>query len=74
MDHGNQPKILIIGGGMAGISAAKHLIQCGLKDVTILEAKERLGGRIHTIDHGEANQLVRELWPGNVVFVTGIVT
>ena len=53
MDRAKDPKILIVGGGMAGISAAKQLIEGGIKDVMILEAKERLGGRIHTINHSK---------------------
>jgi protoporphyrinogen oxidase len=39
---------IIIGGGMAGLSAANALLRGGCA-VTLLEAKSRLGGRIHTI-------------------------
>jgi len=34
---------------MAGLSAAHHLIEKGLS-VLILEAKDRLGGRLDTVD------------------------
>ncbi|MCA9920639.1 MAG: FAD-dependent oxidoreductase, partial [Anaerolineales bacterium] len=40
-------KILVIGAGMAGIMAARTLHDAGY-DVTILEARDRLGGRTHT--------------------------
>lgn len=39
--------VLVIGAGMAGISAARELQAAGLR-VRILEARQRIGGRIHT--------------------------
>lgn len=44
----NKPSIGIIGGGLTGLVAAYFLTQKNL-DVTILEARDRLGGRIHTL-------------------------
>jgi monoamine oxidase len=41
-------KIIIIGGGISGLTAAKKLLELG-HQVTILEADNRLGGRIHTV-------------------------
>jgi polyamine oxidase len=38
---------IIIGAGMAGLSAARKLVDAG-KSVVVLEARERIGGRIHT--------------------------
>ncbi|MBK8906201.1 MAG: FAD-dependent oxidoreductase [Anaerolineaceae bacterium] len=40
-------KILVIGAGMAGIMATRTLHDAGY-DVTVLEARDRLGGRTHT--------------------------
>src|SRR5215471_19290384 len=45
--------VVIIGGGIAGLSAAHELLQNGCT-VTVLEAKDRFGGRIHTIRDGNA--------------------
>src|SRR5882724_2565888 len=41
-------KIIIIGAGMAGLSAGYELSQAG-HDVTILEARTRPGGRVQTL-------------------------
>lgn len=41
-------KIVIIGGGISGITAAQKLVQAGFRHVRILEATGRSGGRIKT--------------------------
>lgn len=48
----NRCKIIIIGAGMAGLSAANHLIKNGITDFKILEARNRIGGRIVSINMG----------------------
>lgn len=52
--NGNIEKcnVLIIGGGMAGLSAAYHLIKNGMDDFKLLEARRRIGGRIIQIPIG----------------------
>src|SRR6185503_15517754 len=39
--------VIVIGAGAAGLSAARALSERGL-DVVVLEARERLGGRVFT--------------------------
>ncbi len=46
------PKIVIVGAGISGISAARDLVKSGFTDILILEATERIGGRIWSIDLG----------------------
>jgi len=43
-----QPEVLIIGAGAAGLACARTLTRAGVP-VTILEARQRLGGRLHTL-------------------------
>ena len=45
-----KPEILIIGAGAAGLMAAYTLSKAG-KKVVLLEARDRIGGRIHTLDN-----------------------
>ncbi|XP_050500614.1 spermine oxidase-like [Diabrotica virgifera virgifera] len=69
-----QTKVIIVGSGPAGIAAASKLLENGIEDILILEAENRVGGRIDTekwngrnIDlgaewcHGEKNNSVWEI-------------
>ena len=42
-------EVVVVGAGIAGLAAAYELSAAG-KDVLVLEARDRIGGRIHTID------------------------
>ncbi|XP_076630893.1 uncharacterized protein LOC143346566 isoform X2 [Colletes latitarsis] len=68
----NKPKIIIIGAGAAGIAAAASLIEKGLGNLTILEGKNRIGGRIHTVEFSDNVVELGAQWVhgerGNVVF------
>ncbi len=44
-----QADVLVIGAGLAGLSAARLLAAGGLK-VIVIEAERRIGGRLHTLD------------------------
>ncbi|XP_013411818.1 spermine oxidase [Lingula anatina] len=45
-------RIVIVGAGVAGISAARELKKRGFRDVKILEASNRVGGRVLTKQYG----------------------
>ena len=44
-------RVLVVGGGLGGLSAAIHLRLRGF-DVTVFEAGERAGGRANLIEGG----------------------
>jgi spermine oxidase len=45
-------KVVIVGTGLSGMSAAAKLIEKGFNDIIILEAEDRIGGRIHSVPFG----------------------
>lgn len=50
----NEQHIVIVGGGLAGLSAAEWLLrQEAPPKITIIESTDRLGGVIETVSHGE---------------------
>ncbi len=42
-------QVIIVGGGMSGLSASVKLKESGITNVIILEASNRLGGRMNTV-------------------------
>ncbi|XP_057211793.1 polyamine oxidase (exo-N4-amino) 1 isoform X2 [Triplophysa rosa] len=48
------PSIVVVGAGVAGLAAAKKLKEYGFDDVTVLEASEKVGGRVSTATIGSA--------------------
>lgn len=52
-----QPSVLIIGGGLAGLAAATALAPRGFR-VTLLESRNRLGGRASSFNDSATGQLI----------------
>lgn len=54
-------RVLVVGAGFAGLGAARTLHDLGL-DVTVLEARDRIGGRAHTVTVGGVPVDVGAAW------------
>lgn len=48
-----ETSVLIIGAGISGYAAGVRLLEQGFNHFLILEAENRIGGRIHTIPFSE---------------------
>lgn len=45
--------MVVIGAGLAGLAAAKALLEQGFTDVTVLEASSCIGGRVQSVKLGK---------------------
>lgn len=48
----SKTKVLILGGGVAGVIAARTLHEQGIDDFVLVEARDELGGRLHSTPFG----------------------
>ena len=48
--------IAIVGAGMAGLMTWLSLNMVGMKNISIIEASQRLGGRVHTTYFGDPSE------------------
>ncbi|XP_020042436.1 spermine oxidase isoform X1 [Castor canadensis] len=57
-----QPRVVVIGAGLAGLAAAKALLEQGFTDVTVLEASSHIGGRVQSVKLGHATFELGATW------------
>lgn len=56
-----EDRVVIVGAGISGLTVARALIEDG-REVIVLEARDRIGGRMHTMDVGPARLDVGAAW------------
>ncbi len=55
---GGEYDVLILGGGVAGIMAAEELHKAGIYNFAIVEARDVLGGRMHSYRLGKDKRML----------------
>ncbi|KAL4220335.1 hypothetical protein ACF0H5_020742 [Mactra antiquata] len=55
-------KVLVLGAGVAGMNAAKTLYEAGYTNIQVLEAKDRIGGRIKNVNIGDHSVELGAVW------------
>jgi monoamine oxidase len=66
--------VVIVGAGLAGLALAHRLEQRGVTDLVILEARDRVGGRVERLDRGSRPHLEAggETIVGHAPYVLGL--
>ena len=49
---------IIIGAGVSGLTAAQKLYESGVKNILVLEASNRVGGRVNTVPFREFSRKI----------------
>ncbi|XP_027343581.1 polyamine oxidase 1-like [Abrus precatorius] len=66
MDSPSRSSVIIVGAGISGIAAAKVLAENGIEDLVILEASDRIGGRIRKERFGDVSVELGAGWIAGV--------
>lgn len=53
-----ETEVVVVGGGISGLAAANTLKDGGFKDITVLEAKETIGGRVRSVQRNSGPGII----------------
>lgn len=53
-----QVQVVIVGAGAAGLAAGCRLLEKGFTDFIVVEASDRIGGRVNSIPFGKCSAVV----------------
>lgn len=62
-------RIGIVGAGCAGLTAAEELHDLGYKNITIIDAKNRVGGKTYSIRYADPSLEARGIYEGGTVWI-----
>nr|GMD61699.1 tryptophan 2-monooxygenase [Ipomoea batatas] len=57
----SEPKVAVVGAGISGLVVASELLRVGVKDLTVFEARDRLGGRLWSHAFDDAPNVIAEM-------------
>ena len=70
MPGSKEVDVVIVGAGIAGISAADELLRAGICNLVVLEAQDRPGGRIQSLVLGEGEHIRQSYINGICLFTS----
>ncbi|MBD2344783.1 NAD(P)-binding protein [Anabaena subtropica] len=69
LTHDPSTRIGIVGAGCAGLTAAEELRDLGYKNLTIIDTKNRVGGKTYSIRYGDTTPQSRGIYEGGTVWI-----
>ncbi|MBW4555016.1 MAG: NAD(P)-binding protein [Trichormus sp. ATA11-4-KO1] len=69
LTHEPSTRIGIIGAGCTGLTAAEELRDLGYKHITILDVKNRIGGKTYSVKYADTTAQARGIYEGGTVWI-----
>ena len=66
-------KVAIIGAGIAGLAASQKLVEAEINDIVVLEAQDKIGGRVLTSWQNTGDLFLLFLYKSIIAHVNNII-